>query len=54
MTETLSLEGLNFTTVELDENDHVLTITLNRPKRKNAMNAEMTTELTYALDWAKQ
>ena len=53
-TETLSLEGLNFTTVELDEKDHVLTITLNRPKRKNALNAEMTTELAYALDWAKQ
>ncbi|MBT4519745.1 MAG: enoyl-CoA hydratase [Halieaceae bacterium] len=50
----LSLDGMNFTTVELAEHDHVFTITLNRPKRKNAMNAEMTNELTYALDWAAQ
>jgi enoyl-CoA hydratase/carnithine racemase len=54
MSEKLSLEGLVFTTIGLDESDHVFTITLNRPKRKNAMNAEMTAELTYALDWAKQ
>lgn len=54
MSAPLSLEGLTFTTVELNEEDHIFTITLNRPKRKNAMNAEMTNELTYALDWAKQ
>jgi enoyl-CoA hydratase/carnithine racemase len=53
-TQTLSLEGLDFATVLLDEKDHIFTITLNRPKRKNALNAEMTTELAYALDWAKQ
>jgi enoyl-CoA hydratase/carnithine racemase len=53
-TEELSLEGLDFATLELAEKDHIFTITLNRPKRKNAMNAEMTTELAYALDWAKQ
>jgi len=50
----LSLEGLKFTTVELEESNHIFTITLNRPKRKNAMNAVMMNELTYALDWAKQ
>ena len=52
--QQLSLDGLNFTTVELAESDNILTITLNRPKRKNAINAEMTNELTYALDWAAQ
>lgn len=51
--ETLSLEGLTFATILLEEKDHILTLTLNRPERKNAMNAEMTNELTYALDWAR-
>ncbi len=50
----LSLDGLTFTTLELKQSDHVFTITLNRPERKNAINAEMTTELVYALDYAKQ
>lgn len=52
--ETLTLEGLTFTAVEVAEADNVLTITLNRPERKNAINAEMTNELIYALDYAKQ
>jgi len=52
--ETLSLDGLTFAAIELQEKDHVLTITLNRPKRKNAINAVMTAELIYALDYAKQ
>lgn len=52
--EVLSLEGLVFTAIELAERDHVLTITLNRPKRKNAINVDMTNELIYALDYAKQ
>jgi len=51
---TLSLEGLIFTAIELAEADNVLTITLNRPERKNAINAVMTNELIYALDYAKQ
>lgn len=52
--EVLSLDGLTFAAVELAEADNVLTITLNRPERKNAINAEMTNELIYALDYAKQ
>jgi len=52
--DKLSLEGLTFTAVELTETDNVLTITLNRPDRKNAINAVMTNELIYALDYAKQ
>ncbi|UYV35668.1 enoyl-CoA hydratase-related protein [Rhodobacteraceae bacterium D3-12] len=52
--DTLSLEGLRFTTVKLHESDHVFTITLDRVQRKNAINAEMTNELIYALDYAKQ
>ena len=52
--ENLTLKGLTFAAVRLQEQDHVLTITLNRPKRKNAINADMTSELIYALDYAKQ
>lgn len=50
----LSIEGLVFETIELDQQGHVFTITLNRPKRKNAMNAVMVNELIYALDYARQ
>ena len=52
--EKLSLEGLVFEAVELDISDHILTIRLNRPERKNAINAAMTAEIIYALDYAKQ
>lgn len=52
--ENLSLEGLVFEAVELEVKDHILTIRLNRPKRKNAINAAMAAEIIYALDYAKQ
>jgi enoyl-CoA hydratase/carnithine racemase len=52
--KTLSLVGLNFTTLELQQAGHVFNITLNRPERKNAINEVMTTELVYALDYARQ
>lgn len=57
MSESPSLappDRFTFTAIELEERDHVLTITLNRPKRKNAINREMTNELCYVLDWARQ
>lgn len=52
--EKLSLQGLLFEAVELDIKDHILTITLNRPERKNAINPAMAAEIIYALDYAKQ
>ncbi len=52
--EKLSLEGLTFAATEITVADNVMTITLNRPKRKNAINADMTNEIIYALDYAKQ
>lgn len=52
--QQLSLEGLVFEAVMVAEQGNVLTITLNRPQRKNAINAAMTNELIYALDYAKQ
>ncbi len=51
--EQLSLQGLLFETVELEEKGHILTIRLNRPERKNAINPTMAAELIYALDYAK-
>jgi len=54
MTDALSLEGLIFEAVELEVKDHILTIFLNRPERKNAINAAMAAEIIYALDYAKQ
>jgi len=54
MTDALSLEGLIFEAVELEVKDHILTICLNRPARKNAINAAMAAEIIYALDYAKQ
>lgn len=53
-TETLSLDGLVFEAVEIDIRDHVMTLTLNRPAEKNAINLAMTNELIYALDYAAQ
>jgi len=50
----LSLKGLIFDAVEVRVDAHVMTITLNRPERKNAINAVMTNELIYALDYARQ
>ncbi|QFU75588.1 enoyl-CoA hydratase [Halioglobus maricola] len=52
--EQLSLEGLFFEAVEIEETDHVLTIRLNRPERKNAISPTMAAEIIYALDYAKQ
>lgn len=35
-----------------EEKDHLFTITLNRPEKKNAMNAVLFRELAYALQYA--
>lgn len=50
----LRLEGLTFQAVRVDVTDHVLTVTLNRPHRKNAIDGTMATELLYALDVAAE
>ena len=34
--------------------DYILTITLNRPNKKNAINSVMMNEVNYALAYAKQ
>ena len=52
--EKLSLEGLDFQATKLDIEKNILTITLNRPEKKNALNNVMMDELNYALAYAKQ
>ena len=50
----LSLNGLIFEATKIDIQENILTITLNRPERKNALNSVMTDEINYALAYAKQ
>ena len=52
--EKLSFEGLDFKTILLDIKNNIMTITLNRPEKKNALNNVMMNELNYALAYAKQ
>ena len=52
--EILSLEGLDFQATKLDIANHIMTITLNRPEKKNALNNVMMNELNYSLAYAKQ
>ena len=40
----LSLEGLNFSTTEINIKNKIMTITLDRPEKKNAMNNVMMNE----------
>ena len=47
--EKLSLEGLDFQATKINIKNNVLTITLNRPEKKNALNNVMMNELNYAL-----
>ncbi len=54
MTDKLSLEGLNFQATKLNIANNVLTLTLNRPEKKNALNNVMMNEINYALAYAKQ
>jgi enoyl-CoA hydratase/carnithine racemase len=42
-----------YRTLRVETRDHVRTITLNRPERKNAIGPEMANELLWALDAAR-
>ena len=49
MKNKLSLEGLIFQATKIKVENNVLTITLNRPEKKNALNNVMMNEIRYAL-----
>src|SRR6056300_2037735 len=50
----LTLDGLIFEATKINFHNNILTITLNRPEKKNAMNNVMMNEINYALAYAKQ
>lgn len=50
-TAQLPAEGFRYLLTSL--NDHVLTITLNRPEKKNALNPPMLAEFAFALAYAQ-
>ena len=53
-TNLLSLEGLVFEATEINLDGHILSITLNRPEKRNAINTVMGNEIAYALSYADQ
>ena len=53
-TKNLSIENLTFQATTIDVSEYILTITLNRPEKKNALNNVMMNEINYALAYAKQ
>ena len=50
----MQIANSDFSTLLVSETNHILSISLNRPEKKNAINAVMTNELLYLLDYAKQ
>ena len=44
------METREYGTITVDLRDRVLTVTLNRPKKKNALNQQMINEVLWALD----
>jgi len=52
--KNLSLDGLIFQATKIGISDNILTITLNRPEKKNAINNIMMNEVNFALAYAKQ
>lgn len=50
-TESIYQEAFAF--LQIKEADHVLTITLDRPKKKNALHPVMVNELAYAVHYAQ-
>ena len=54
MPNKLLLEGLIFQATKVDVSKNILTLTLNRPEKKNALNNVMMNEINYALAYAKQ
>src|SRR3972149_10814414 len=50
--ETSNFKDKIFAYLLIDEQGHVLTITLNRPEKKNAMNPVMINEIAFALSYA--
>ncbi len=50
--QTQNIHSQTFAFVEVAEAEHVLTITLNRAKKKNALHPQMVNEIAYAMHYA--
>lgn len=50
--QTQSLKSQTFAHLLVEEKAHILTITLNRPEKKNAINPVLAKEIAYALSYA--
>lgn len=50
--QALKLKEYTFAHLLVEENDHLLTLTMNRPEKKNALNPVLFKELTFALNYA--
>tara|TARA_B100000767_G_C19778381_1_gene544310 strand:- start:1551 stop:2363 length:813 start_codon:yes stop_codon:yes gene_type:complete len=50
--EILNFEKQNFTYLIIEFNNYVLSITLNRPKKKNALHPQLLNELAFAFEYA--
>ena len=47
-----NIKSHKFDFIDLNETDHVFTITLNRPKKKNALHPQMINEIAFAFQYA--
>lgn len=47
-----SIHSETFAFLDIEEADHVLTITLNRERKKNALHPQMVNEIAFALHYA--
>jgi enoyl-CoA hydratase/carnithine racemase len=51
--QTQGIHEQKFAYLKVVEENHVLNLTLNRPKQKNALNEVITRELAYAISYAQ-
>ena len=47
-----NIKSYRFDFIETSKDDHVFTITLNRPKKKNALHPQMINEIAFAMHYA--
>ena len=46
-----NIKSYNFDFIEYEESNHVFTLTLDRPKKKNALNPQMINEIAFAFQY---
>jgi enoyl-CoA hydratase/carnithine racemase len=46
-----NIKSYDFDFIEFEESNHVFTLTLNRPKKKNALNPQMINEIAFAFQY---